>query len=153
MKRYDNKSHCPINYALEVFGDPWTLLIIRDIVYVGKSTFGEFLKSEERIASNVLTNRLAQLEQKGILEKRPHPEDKRKDVYYLTEKGLDLIPLLHEFAKWGAKHGQDTEAPIEWIAMVDDDRERLLGLTRETVQNGGSIFMGSNSVIEKLSRS
>ncbi|MDB5085239.1 MAG: transcriptional regulator [Bacilli bacterium] len=152
MKRSDNKSHCPINFALETFGDPWSLLIVRDIVYAGKRTYGECLNSEEGIASNILANRLVQLEQKGILVKRPHDTDKRKDVYSLSEKGLDLIPVLHELAGWGAKHDPETEAPKEWIARVNADRERLLRLARETVQSGGSIFSGTDSVIGKLSR-
>src|SRR5579864_3831461 len=78
------RSDCPINFALEIFGDPWSLLLIRDLVYFGKQTYGEFLASEERIATNVLAVRLAHLVQQGILEKHPHDTDKRKEKYVLT---------------------------------------------------------------------
>ncbi len=150
MKRLDVKSHCPINYALECFGDPWSLLIVRDIVYFGKKTYGEFLASEERIATNVLANRLADLEKKGIIKKCPCDTDKRKDIYMLTERGLDLIPLLSEMALWGAKHDVDTDAPKEWVETLSRDKEHILPLVRTTVEKGGAVFMGPNSVVSKL---
>ena len=103
QKQY-RRSDCPINFALETFGDMWSLLIVRDIVYFGKKTYGEFLESDEGIATNILASRLAQLEQKGVLLKKPHDTDKRKEVYALTEKGLDLIPILLELANWSAQH-------------------------------------------------
>ncbi len=108
---YQRRSDCPINFALEMFGDRWSLLIIRDIVYFGKQTYGEFLDADEGIATNILANRLAQLEEKGILTKTPSETDKRKEVYALTDKGLDLIPILLEMANWSARHDPDTGAP------------------------------------------
>lgn len=150
MKRSDNKSHCPINFSLETFGDNWSLLIIRDIVYFGKKTYGEFLESEEGISSNILASRLVHLEQKGLLVKKPHDTDKRKEVYLLTEKGLDLIPVLLELANWGAQYDPETDAPQSWIAAVYADRESMISLIRDTVQTGGSIFSGPNSVVSKL---
>src|SRR6185503_3117642 len=89
----DVRSHCSVNYGLEIFGDKWSLLIVRDIVFAGKKTYGEFLKSEEGFAINVLASRLAFLEEQGILSKTPSSADRRKDFYALTEKGLDLIPF------------------------------------------------------------
>src|SRR5258708_10934599 len=91
-KNQQRRSNCPINCALETFGDTWSLLIVRDMVYFGKKTYGEFLESEEGIATNILASRLAQLEQKGILSKKPDPTDKRKEVYSLTAAGLQFIP-------------------------------------------------------------
>ena len=93
---HQRRSDCPINFALEVFGDPWSFLIIRDIVYFGKNTYGEFLASEEGMATNILASRLAHLEHQGILVKKLSERDKRKEEYVLTEKGLDLIPVLVE---------------------------------------------------------
>src|SRR5260370_15357176 len=93
---YQRRSDCPINFALELFGDPWSLLIIRDIVYFGKNTYGEFLASAEGMATNILASRLARLEQAGILVKLPSPFDKRKEEDVLTEQDLDLIALLTE---------------------------------------------------------
>jgi DNA-binding HxlR family transcriptional regulator len=150
MKRSNKKSHCAINYSLETFGDSWSLLIVRDIVYFGKKTFGEFLESEEGISSNILASRLAALERNGILAKKPHDVDKRKEDYSLTEKGLDLIPILIELAAWGAQHDPETKALQSWIDTVNGDREKMIKLIRKTVQNGGSVVVGPDSVINKL---
>src|SRR5260221_12234966 len=117
MKKEQRRSDCPISFALETFGDRWSLLIVRDIVYFGKKTYGESLESEEGIATNILASRLAQLEQKGILSKKPDPTDKRKEVYSLTEAGLDLIPILLQMEDWSAHHDPQTEAPQEWIRL------------------------------------
>ena len=121
------------------------------MVYFGKKTYGEFLSSAEGIATNILASRLAWLEQNGILVKTPNPADKRKDVYSLTEKGLDLIPILLEMASWSARHDPQTDAPPDWIALVDADKENMTRLIRETVRSGGAIFVGPNSAISKLS--
>jgi DNA-binding HxlR family transcriptional regulator len=144
------RSDCPINFALETFGDPWSLLIIRDMVYFGKKTFGEFLESEEGMATNILASRLARLEQQGILVKRPSRSDKRKEEYVLTEKGLDLIPVLVEMANWSAQHDAQTAAPPAWIALMRAEREQMIQRMRETVQGGGAIFAGENSLISQL---
>ena len=84
MKRTDRKSHCPVNFALETVGDPWSLLVVRDIVFHGKHAFGEFLASEERITTSVLADRLATLVRTGILAKRRSATDRRKESYSLT---------------------------------------------------------------------
>jgi DNA-binding HxlR family transcriptional regulator len=141
------RSDCPINFALETVGDPWSLLIIRDIVYFGKNTYGEFLASEEGIATNILALRLAHLEQKGILMKKHHETEKRKEMYVLTEKGLDLIPILVEMANWSAEYDPQTAAPAPWIALMNAEKEKMIRLIRETVQSGGSVFSGPKSLI------
>lgn len=126
------------------------MLIIRDIVYFGKNTYGEFTESEERISSNILASRFAPLVLNGILVKKPHATDKRKEVYFLSDIGLDLIPILLELADWGAQYDPMTNAPQNWISAVKADRESMIRLIRDTVRNGGSIFSGSNSVVSKL---
>ena len=148
--KQQRRSDCPINYALEAFGDTWSLLIIRDMVYFGKKTYGEFLASDEKIATNILASRLDHLEQQGIIVKKPHDTDKRKEMYVLTEKGLDLIPLLAEMACWSARYDPQTGAPPDWIALVDSERERILQLVRATVRDGGSVFVGERSVLNQL---
>ncbi len=150
-KKQRRRSDCPINFSLETFGDMWSLLIIRDIVYFGKKTYGEFLDSDEGIATNILASRLAHLEQAGILTKNLSPTDKRKDIYSLTEKGLDLIPILLEVAAWGAAHDPQTGAPADWIATVNADKPNIIRLIRETVARGGAIFAGENNVLAQLS--
>jgi DNA-binding HxlR family transcriptional regulator len=144
------RSDCPINFALEMFGDPWSLLIIRDIVYFGKKTYGEFLASEEGMATNILASRLARLEEQGILRKRPSVQDKRKEEYVLTEKGLDLIPVLVEMANWSAEYDPQTGAPAAWIDLMKADREKMIGLIRKTVRSGGSVFVGEKSLLSQL---
>lgn len=144
------RSTCPINFAVESFGDSWSLLIIRDIVYFGKRTFGEFASSGERISSNILASRLARLEDEGILSKSRHPSDGRKELYALTEKGLDLIPILMEMANWSAKHDPDTSAPLDFVAQVNADKENLFRLIRETVARGGAVFVGEDSVVAQM---
>ncbi len=151
MKRIRlRRSDCPISFGLETFGDRWTLLIIRDIVYFGKKTYGEFLAADERIATNILADRLARLEADGILVKTHAATDRRREIYTLTEKGLDLIPLLLDIARWSFQHDPKTGAPEAWIATVDANRDAVIALIRETVRNGGAIFVGPNSVVEQL---
>src|SRR5262249_49318223 len=149
-KQHDRRSDCPISFALETFGDLWSLLIVRDIVYFGKKSYGEFLESDEGIATNILASRLEQMEVRGLLVKRPHPLDKRKELYELTEKGLDLIPILLELANWGAHHDSQTNAPLDWIALVNEDKAEMIQRIRATVQRGGAVFTGPDSVVSQL---
>lgn len=150
MKRASGKSHCPINFGLEVFGDPWSLLIVRDIVYFGKHTFKEFLASEEAIAPSVLSTRLTQLEAAGILVSSPDPTDRRRITYHLTEVGLGLIPIMVEIANWSARVDPETGAPIDWIETVARHKPEMIELITETVRNGGAVFVGENSVVAQL---
>ena len=146
---HQRRSDCPINGALETFGDPWSLLIIRDIVYFGKKTYGEFLASEEGMATNILASRLAHLEHQGLLVKKLSEKDKRKEEYILTEKGLDLIPVLVEMANWSAQHDPHTAAPVAWIALMKAEREKMIRLIHETVQSGSSVFVGEKSLLSQ----
>jgi DNA-binding HxlR family transcriptional regulator len=104
MKELKQRSTCPISTSLDVMGDKWSLLILRDMVFAGKSTYGQFLQSEEKIATNVLADRLAILESQGILTKAVAVDKKSKFTYRLTEKGVDTIPILVELTLWGARH-------------------------------------------------
>jgi len=122
MKRTDRKSDCAINYSLEHIGDQWSLLIVRDMIYFGKRTYGEFLASDERIGTSVLARRLSELERSGILTKTPSQTDKRKDEYHLTPKGLDLVPILVDLTEWGAAHDPDTGADLHTIVKAKANR-------------------------------
>jgi DNA-binding HxlR family transcriptional regulator len=119
-------SSCPISYALDIFGDKWTLLVIRDLVFSRKQYFREFLASSEKIASNILADRLKTLEASGIVSRRPDPANARKIIYELTEKGKDLIPALLELVRWGAKHDAKTGAPLQFIRRIEKDREGFI---------------------------
>jgi DNA-binding HxlR family transcriptional regulator len=101
------QSICPIGYALDVFGDRWMLLIVRDIVYAGKRTHGEFLRSDEHIATNILADRLDRLACQGIITKSADPKDKRREIFSLTEQGLGLIPLLLDLQSWSNVFGPE----------------------------------------------
>jgi DNA-binding HxlR family transcriptional regulator len=152
VKRTDCKSHCPVNFALETVGDPWSLLVVRDIVFHGKHTFGEFLASEERITTSVLADRLAALVQTGVLAKERSTADRRKECYTLTGKGLALIPTLVELANWGVRYDPEVTASRLWVDKVQTDREGLYRLIHDTVSAGGAVFRGENSVIDQLFR-
>jgi DNA-binding HxlR family transcriptional regulator len=95
-----HRSGCPINLALEVFGDRWTLLVIRDLMFAGKRSFREFLDSEEGIASNVLSDRLKRLVEHGLVSAHDDPEHRQKTIYRLTEKGIALLPILMQMGIW-----------------------------------------------------
>lgn len=114
----DRRSTCPINVALEVFGDRWSLLIVRDLLFKGRHTFGDFAGAEESIATNVLTDRLAKLEGEGILRRRPDPADRRRVRYDLTPKGLDLAPVLVEMILWSARHERTAATTAEIHEMT-----------------------------------
>lgn len=138
----DIRSHCAVNYGVEIFGDRWSLLIIRDIVFAGKKTYGEFLKSEEGIATNVLASRLAFLEEQGILSRAPSPDDGRKDFYKLTEKGLDLIPIVLNIVLWSAQH--DAKSYVrprkDFVARISQNPIQVSEEVKALVRNGGCIF-------------
>lgn len=103
------KSLCPINLALEVLGDRWSLLIVRDMMFAGKRHFREFLQSEEGISSNILTERLNTLVEHGVLTKTDDPSHKQKAIYSLTPRGIDLLPLVTQLGIWGRKHTPATK--------------------------------------------
>lgn len=128
------RSPCPISYSLELFGDKWTLLVIRDMVFQRKQYFRDFLTSPEKIASNILAARLKSLVSSGIISKRPDPANARKIIYELTEKGDDLIPALLELAHWGAKHDADTGAPRQVIQRIEHDREGFIAEIKASLQ-------------------
>lgn len=136
------RSHCAVNYGVEIFGDRWSLLIIRDIVFTGKRTYGAFLKSEEGIATNVLASRLVFLEGQGILSKAPSLEDGRKDVYTLTEKGLDLIPIVLNIVLWSAQHDAKSyvRGQKEFLARISQHPVEVSEEMKTLVRNGGCIF-------------
>lgn len=142
MRKEDLRSHCSVNYGVEIFGDRWSLLIIRDIVFAGKKTYGEFLKSEEGIATNILASRLALLEEQGILSRAPSPSDKRKDFYTLTDKGLDLIPILLSIVVWSSKH--DSKSYVRqrkaFLARLNRNPVEVSNEVKALVRNGGSVF-------------
>jgi DNA-binding HxlR family transcriptional regulator len=146
MKKEKNtlRSHCPVNYGLEAFGDRWALLILRDIVFRGKRTYGDFLSSEEGFATNILASRLEHLIENGILQRENHEKDGRKDIYSLTEKGLDLVPMLFEMVVWSAKYDAKSEANriIRLVDLIRKDNRKISRKVMEQVKRGEAIVAG-----------
>jgi DNA-binding HxlR family transcriptional regulator len=112
----DHRSLCPINQVLEAVGDNWSLLIVRDLMFRGHSSYQAFLRSEEGIATNILADRLLRLEQNGLVSKASDPADARKFIYALTEKGADLAPLLVEMTLFAHRHAPRIDMPKEVVA-------------------------------------
>ncbi len=105
------RSICPITNTLDLIGDKWTLLVIRDMLFLKKKSFNDFLKSPEKIATNILTERLKRLEEHGIIEKRPYQKNPLRYEYILTPRGEDLRPLVMEMIRWGNTHIEGTFVP------------------------------------------
>jgi DNA-binding HxlR family transcriptional regulator len=120
------RTHCPISYALDVFGDRWTLLIVRDLLFKGKRRYKEFAESEENIATNVLADRLAKLEAEGLVTRSVDPRSARQRLYELTDAGLALAPVLVEMIVWSAKHDAMSATPPSFVRQAQRNRPRLL---------------------------
>jgi DNA-binding HxlR family transcriptional regulator len=138
-----HRSGCPINLTLEVVGDKWSLLVIRDIIFGNRRHFRELLiHSEERISSNILADRLKTLLDQGILTRADDPTHKQKAIYSLTEKGIELLPVLAQMAAWGLKYLPVSEelgiraqlldegGPALWAEFMDELRQSHLGQPR-----------------------
>lgn len=119
------RSDCPLNTTLEVLGDRWSLLIVRDLMFKGRTTYKDFLAGGEGIATNVLADRLRRLEAEGLIEKGRDAADARRLIYRLTTSGLALAPMMVEMIVWGARH-YDTAAPPATIREMTEHRERFL---------------------------
>jgi DNA-binding HxlR family transcriptional regulator len=98
------RSPCPLNASVEMLGDRWSLLILRDMMLRGARTYSDLLQCQERIATNILADRLRKLEQSNIIASTPDAADRRKSIYRLTQKGIDLAPVMAELVLWAARH-------------------------------------------------
>ncbi|MBG0798830.1 helix-turn-helix transcriptional regulator [Methylocystis sp. L43] len=115
------RSGCPIATALDIFGDRWTLVIMRDLA-MGKTRFGDFSQSPERIPTNVLTDRLLRLEEFGLIEKSPYQEHPIRYDYAVTQKGAELLPVLQAVCKWANKHLPGTwKTPDKFLSLKPSD--------------------------------
>ncbi len=124
---------CPIAFALDTFGDRWSLLIVRDMLLKRYETFGEFLDGDEAIATNVLADRLKQLEAVGVIRKSNDPNDKRKHIYRFTEKGFELTPVVLEMIRWSAKYDPKTIVVKRVLDKVRNDRESFMAELRARI--------------------
>lgn len=120
------RSKCPISNVLDLVGDKWSLLIVRDLTFFGKCTYSELLASDEEMATNILSSRLERLEQDGLIGKEPDKRDKRRKVYRLTQAGLDMMPIMLEMMIWSSTHEPETNTHPEVIERAKHDRENLI---------------------------
>jgi len=114
---------CPVAFGLDIFGDRWTLLVIREIMLRGKRTYSEFMEMEEEIATNILIDRLKSLEAEGLVDKTRDPENRRSFLYSLTKKGRDLAPVLLEIIIWSGEHDKRSFALTGVLEEIEADRE------------------------------
>lgn len=134
--RRDRRSDCPISFSLELFGDRWSLLILRDILFRDRKYYGDFLEGPEGISTSVLADRLERLERAGLLTKHRDPADRKRFEYRITPKGLDLIPVLLEMIVWGTTHDPSTGAPPALVRRIREDREAVVAEVRSRFEPG-----------------
>ena len=127
--RVKRRSECPLNASVEMLGDRWSLLIIRDMMLRGFRTYKEFLECYEGIATNILADRLRKLVACGIIDTRIDPSDGRKVIYRLTPKGIDLAPVLTEMVLWAAAHEDTGNQPL--VRLMKRDKVQFLAGVRE----------------------
>jgi DNA-binding HxlR family transcriptional regulator len=125
------RSHCPINFALEHFGDKWSLLIIRDLMFKGKRHYNEFFESGEKVSTSVLGDRLRQLEESRIITKGQDTVKKSRIKYSLTQKGIDMLPFMVDMISWSGEYDKETEAGDVFLAQARDGRGYLLESIKE----------------------
>lgn len=121
-----HQSGCLVAFGVDVFGDRWTLLVIRDMLLYGKKTYSEFLEAEENIATNILADRLKLLESEGVVEKSRDPENRRSYIYSLTDKGYALAPVILEIISWSAKYLRLNSVRKDLLHRIEHDRDALL---------------------------
>ncbi|GII28571.1 winged helix-turn-helix transcriptional regulator [Planotetraspora mira] len=147
-----HRSGCPINLSLEVFGDKWSLLILRDMIFGGRRHFREILNgSQEGIASNILANRLKRLVDLGMLTKRDDPTHKQKAIYSLTEPSIELVPIMAALGTWGSRWLPVTEelsirarvlgegGPELWDRFMAELRQEHLGIPADPAPDGKTV--------------
>jgi DNA-binding HxlR family transcriptional regulator len=145
----DHRSGCPINLSLELFGDRWSLLVLRDMMFGGKRHFRELLRSEEGISSNILADRLRKLMDEGMITRADDPTHKQKAIYSLTEKAIALVPVFAQLGAWGSKYLPVSEelsirarvleegGPEMWERFKEELREEHLGVSADGRSEAG----------------
>ncbi len=131
-KATGKRSNCPIGCSLDVWGDKWTLLIIRDLMEANGRTYGDFLKSAEGIATNILAARLQAMEENQLVVKLEHPDSKAKVLYKLTQKGIDLLPIMLEINLWAEKY---FEIPADRAAMLEEVKKDKVGFIKKITED------------------
>lgn len=129
------RSDCPISFGLDLFGDKWTLLILRDIMFYQRRRFSDFAP-QERIATNILADRLSRLESEGLIDKQRDEELRNQFIYSVTDKGRALLPTLVEMTLWGLEYDDETPASQAFLKRLQTDRRAVAREITRAVQNG-----------------
>jgi DNA-binding HxlR family transcriptional regulator len=131
MLKSKKRSDCPVSSSLDIWGDKWSLLIIRDLMDAKECTYGDFLKAPEKIATNILAARLQNLEENKLIEKLEHPDSKAKVLYKLTRKGIDLVPVMIEISLWAEKY---FSIPEDRKAMLKEVKKDKAGFIKAAIK-------------------
>ncbi len=134
MTTKKRRSSCPINLSLEIFGDKWSLLILRDIIFFEKGHFNQFLL-QEKISTNILTDRLNRLVENNILSKTKEKRNLSSYVYSLTEKGIELVPIIIEIYYWGAKNTAKNSAESKFLKEIETDKMKTINRIVTKIKN------------------
>ena len=134
MKTIERISICPIKYTVEIFGNKWMLLLLRDIIFEGKNSFLEFRASAEKISSAVLTEKLNMLLNEGIVSKITSPKNASKYLYLLTDKGIELVPFMVEFLNWGANYNPDG-GPKLLLNRIKKSKKKAIAELQDKLRN------------------
>ena len=137
-----SRSTCPLACALDILGDHWTLLVIRDLMFLGRHEYKDILNAEEGISTNILSDRLKKLEDNGLINSIPHPKSARRKLYYLLPKGKDLIHALTHLARWSDKHLHDrVEIPLEKQALLIKQPDKLIQIVLNDLKTWEETFL------------
>ena len=141
-----SRSGCPVACALDLIGDHWTLLIIRDLMFLGRHEYKDLLNAEEGISTNILSDRLKKLEDNGLIDSIPHPESGRRKLYYLLPKGKDLIHVMTHLARWSEKHLDHlVHIPPEKREPLVNQPDMLIKLTLRQLEEWENRFLNDAS--------
>jgi len=124
-KKTRHWSGCPVRFGMSQFGDKWSFLIIRDLMFKGRNYYHEFMEAGEGISTNVLATRLADLESNGIVSKSKDPAKGSRFIYSLTQKGIELMPMMLAMMDWSEKYDAETEVPREFIQKLRNNPDKL----------------------------
>lgn len=133
MKTIAKRSTCPISHSLDIFGDKWTFLILRDLMFNNKYSFLEFRASEEKISSAVLTEKLNHLVQEEIISKITSPKNTSKFLYLLTDKGIELAPMMIELLEWGSRYSPEG-GPKDWLSRIKRSKKKAIAELQEVLK-------------------
>jgi len=134
MTNKKRNTGCPIAYALHIFGDRWSLIIIRDILFRGIRRYSDLLKADEAIATNILASRLKAFEASGIISRSRDPKNRRQFIYRITPKGAELAPILVEMVQWSARYDDNTIVTKELLQKINQDREGFIKNIQQKAQ-------------------